>query len=257
MERPLAVITGASSGIGFELARCCVEDGRDAILCADGPDVVDAAGRLARNGAQVQPLQADLATLDGVNALVAAIGARPVDALLANAGAGLRGGFLDQDIAAAQRVIALNVSGTLALVHAVGRAMRDRGHGRILIVGSIAGFAPGSFNAVYNASKAFVDSFAFALREELRDTGVTVTCLMPGLTDTAFFERAGLEDTPIGRSSAKADPAAVARDGYDAMMAGRSGVVSGFVNKLQTAFAGVIPDAVLAAMHRRLAEPGR
>jgi short-subunit dehydrogenase len=179
-----------------------------------------------------------------------------VEALLANAGTGIGGGFLDEDLADALRVVELNVVGTISLVHAVGRGMRARGRGRILITGSIAGFVPGSFMAVYNASKAFLDSFSMAIRNELNGTGVTVTCLMPGVTETEFFERAGMEDTPIGRSE-KADPADVARKGFEAMQKGESGVVTGFMNKVQVAFAGIIPDTMLAAMQRRLTEPGR
>lgn len=257
MTRPLAVITGASSGIGLELARACVEDGYDAIVCADEPEIEAAAAELRRDGATVEAVQADLSTMDGTEKLLAAVGARPVDALLANAGIGLGDAFLDQDLDAAERVVELNVNGTIALVHAIGRRMRDHGEGRILITGSIAGFIPGSFHAVYNGTKAFLDSFSMALRNELKDSGVTVTCLMPGLTDTEFFERADMLDTPVGRSDNKADPADVARAGYAAMKAGRSGVVTGFMNKVQAMFAGIVPDTVLAEMHRRMAEPGR
>jgi short-subunit dehydrogenase len=257
MTRPLAVVTGASTGIGFELARCCVEDGYDAIVCADEPEIETAAAELRSSGAEVEAVQADLATEAGIDRLVAAIGERPVDALLANAGVGLGDAFLDQDLRAAENVVNLNVNGTIALIHAVGRRMRERGEGRILIVGSIAGFMPGSFQAVYNGTKAFLDSFSIALRNELKESGVTVTCLMPGATDTEFFERADMLDTPVGRSESKADPADVARKGYEAMKAGKSGVVTGFMNKVQTVFAGIIPDTVLAEMHRRTAEPGR
>jgi short-subunit dehydrogenase len=257
MTRPLAVVTGASSGIGFELARCCVEDGHDLIVCAEDAGIEAAAAELRSGGAEVVAVQADLSTEAGTARLVEAIGGREVDALLANAGVGLGHAFLDQDLRAAQHLVDLNVKGTIALVHPVGRRMRDRGAGRILIVGSIAGFLPGSFQAVYNGTKAFLDNFSIALRNELKDSGVTVTCLMPGATDTEFFERAGMEDTPVGRSEKKADPADVARKGYEAMKAGKSGVVTGFMNKVQTVFSGIIPDTVLAEMHRRTAEPGR
>jgi short-subunit dehydrogenase len=255
MTRPLAVVTGASSGIGLELARCCVADGYDVVVCADEPEIATAAAELGQGGAAVETVQADLATGEGMERLLGAIGDRPVDALLANAGIGLGNAFLDQDLGEAERVVALNVTGTLALVHAIGRRMRARGEGRILITGSIAGFLPGSFQAVYNGTKAFLDSFSMALRNELEGSGVTVTCLMPGPTDTEFFARAGMLDTPIGRSESKADPADVARQGYEAMKAGKSGIVTGFMNKVQTVFAGIIPDTVLAEMHRRTAEP--
>ena len=154
----------------------------------------------------MEAVQADLATPEGVEALIAAIGDRPVDALLANAGVGLGDAFLDQDLGAAERVVDTNITGTIALVHVLGRRMRDRGEGRILITGSIAGFLPGSFQAVYNGTKAFIDSFTLALRNELKDSGVTVTCLMPGPTDTEFFERAEMLDTPVGRARARPIP---------------------------------------------------
>src|SRR5205085_6256233 len=138
------------------------------------------------------------------------------------------------------------ITGTIYLVQQLAPRMVERGQGRILFTGSIAGLMPGTFQAVYNGTKAFVDSFSFALRNELKDTQVTVTCLMPGPTDTDFFERADLLDTAVGESKSKADPAKVAHDGYAAMMAGKPGVVSGFMNKVQAAFAGIVPDTILA-----------
>ncbi|YBV98284.1 SDR family NAD(P)-dependent oxidoreductase [Phyllobacteriaceae bacterium JZ32] len=250
----LAVITGASSGIGYELARCCASGGYDLVICADEPEIEEAAAKLRALDTKVDAVQADLATMEGVDKLLVVIGPRPVDALLANAGRGLGHAFLDQDFDEARKLVDLNITGTIALVHRVGRGMRERNQGRILITGSIAGFMPGSFQAVYNGTKAFLDNFSMALRNELKDTDVTVTCLMPGPTETDFFERADMEDTKFGKSE-KADPADVARKGYEAMMAGKSGVVTGFMNKVQTAFAGIIPDTVLAEMHRRMAEP--
>ena len=154
-----------------------------------------------------------------------------------------------------RRVIDTNVTGTIELIHAVGNIMRSQRQGRILITGSIAGFMPGSFQAVYNASKAFLNSFSFALRNELKDSGVTVTCLMPGATDTRFFERAGMLDTKVGQD-AKDDPADVARIGFDALMDREGDVVSGWKNKLQSAVANVMPSGMLAEQHRGMAEPG-
>ncbi len=247
-------MTGASSGIGLELARRCATHGFDLLLCADEP-LDDAAAICAHEGATVETVQADLATTAGVEALVTSVGARQVDALLANAGHGLGQAFLDQDFDEVQHVIDTNITGTIYLIHQVGRAMRARGAGRILITGSIAGYMPGSFHAVYNGSKAFIDSFAYALRNELKDSGVTVTCLMPGATETNFFRRAGMEDTKVGTSE-KDDPADVARDGFDAMMSGEAEVVSGWTNKVQTTIANVTPNEMLAEQHRKMAEPG-
>jgi uncharacterized protein len=254
-RRPFAIVTGASTGIGLELARCCAEDGYDLLIAADEPEIEAAAEELRRHGGAVQAVEADLATIEGVDQLIAATGGRPVDALLANAGRGLGEAFLDQDFGEARRVVDTNITGTIYLLHRVGNAMRSRGAGRILITGSIAGYMPGTFQAVYNGTKAFIDSFSLALRNELKDSGVTVTCLMPGVTETPFFERAGLEDTKLGTSK-KADPADVAKDGYDAMKKGEADIVSGFGNKMRVAMASVTPGTVLAEQHRRSAEPG-
>lgn len=254
--RPLAVVTGASSGIGYELAQLFAEDGFDLIIAADEASIVDAGQRLAAVGGAVEAIQADLSTVEGVDRLRAAIGGRSVDALAANAGHGLGHGFLDQDFDDILSVINTNVTGTVKLLHLVGRDMRARGRGRILITGSIAGLIPGAFQAVYNASKAFIDSFSFALRNELKDSGVTVTCLMPGPTDTAFFDRAGLMDTKVGQDDHKADAADVARTGYAAMNRGEGDVVAGLGNKIQAALAAVTPQTLLAEQHRKMAEPG-
>jgi uncharacterized protein len=254
-SRPLAVVTGASTGIGYELAKRCAENGFDLLVAADEPAIDEAAGEFRRLGVAVEAVEADLATLEGVDRLHAAARGRPVEALLANAGRGLGKGFLDQDFHDVRRVVDTNITGTIYLIQKVGREMRARGRGRILIVGSIAGFLPGTYQAVYNGSKAFLDSFSFALRAELKDKGVTVTCLMPGATETEFFERADMMDTKVGQSK-KDDPADVARTGFDAMMRGDGDVVSGWQNKLQSAIASVTPAGALAAMHRRMAEPG-
>jgi len=174
--RPLAIVTGASSGIGLELAKQAATRGYDLIIAAD-ESLEAARAELEELGANVAPLEVDLATRDGVERLASMAGSRHVDALLANAGVGLGKGFLDQDFLEVQRVVNTNVTGTLDLIQRVGRAMRDRGAGRILITGSIAGFMPGTFQAVYNGTKAFLDSFSYALRNELKDSGVTVTPL--------------------------------------------------------------------------------
>jgi short-subunit dehydrogenase len=253
--RPLAIVTGASTGIGYELAKCCAEHGFDLLVVADEPDIHKAAEEFRAPGVEVTAIEADLATLDGVDTLYAAAGGRPIEALLANAGRGLGGGFLDQNFDEARRVVDTNITGTIYLIRKVGREMRERGRGRILITGSIAGFMPGTYQAVYNGTKAFLDSFSFALRAEMKDAGVTVTCLMPGATETEFFERADMLDTKVGQQK-KDDPADVAKTGFEAMMRGDGDVVSGWKNKLMSAIALVTPSEVLAEQHRKMAEPG-
>src|SRR5882724_9861949 len=223
-SRPLAIVTGASTGIGYELAKCCAREGYDLLVAADEGEIDRAAIELRDLGVATQAVQADLETSRGIDTLLRAIAGRPVDALLANAGIGLGRGFLDQDFDEVRRVVDTNITGTLYLLHRVGSDMRSRGHGRILITGSIAGFVPGSFQAVYNGTKAFLDSFSFALRNELKDSGVTVTCLMPGATETEFFERADMLDTKIGQAH-KDDPAEVARLGFEAMQKGEGQVI--------------------------------
>jgi uncharacterized protein len=230
--RPLAVVTGASSGIGRELASLCASEGFDLVVAADDPSIADAAESFRAGGAAVEALELDLANLDDVDFLCDQLEGRQVDALLANAGHGLGHAFLDEDFADIQHVIDTNITGTTYLVQKVGREMRDRHQGRILITGSIAGYVPGTFSAVYNGTKAFIDSFAIALRAELKDSGVSVTCLMPGATETNFFARAGMLDTKLGQEE-KDDPANVARVGFDAMMRGDADVVSGWSSKVK------------------------
>jgi short-subunit dehydrogenase len=253
-NRPLAIVTGASSGIGLELARLCAEHGYDLVIAADEPEIQGAAGELRAKGAAVEAVEADLATAEGVERMLAATGGRPVAALLANAGRGLGRAFLDQDFEDIRRVIDTNVTGTVYLVHRVGREMRARNEGRILIVGSIAGLMPGTYQAVYNGTKAFIDLFAFALRAELKDTAVTVTCLMPGPTETDFFERADLMDTKVGTQE-KQPAADVAKIGFDAMQRGDADVVAGWKNKIEAAISHLMPNELLAERHRQMAEP--
>src|ERR1700710_1074290 len=239
-QRNLAVVTGASTGIGLELARECAKNEFDLIIAANEAEIESAAELLRREGGSVEAVQADLATIEGVDALYDKIAGRPVSALLANAGRGLGKAFLDQDFEKARYVLDTNVTGTIYLIHKVGRDMRARGEGRILITGSIAGFIPGSYQAVYKGTKAFLDSFSYALREELKDTGAAVTCIMPGATETEFFRRADMLDTKVGTAK-KDDPADVAKNGFKAMMSGEGGVVSGLQNKLEAAAAPGIP----------------
>jgi uncharacterized protein len=253
--RPLAIVTGASTGIGFELAKCCAQDGFDLIIAADEPQIKAAAKDLRAAGAAVDFIEADLATPEGVDRLYAEIKGRRVDALLANAGRGLGRGFLEQDFAPVQRVVDTNITGTIYLIQKVARDMVAAKAGKILITGSIAGFMPGTYQAVYNGTKAFLASFSFAIRHELQNTGVTITCLMPGATETEFFERADMMDTKVG-TTAKDDPAAVAKVGYEAMKNGEGDVVSGWKNKLQSAIALATPSDMLAEAHRKMAEPG-
>lgn len=256
MADRFAIVTGASTGIGFELASIAAENGYDLLVVADEPLIDAAAADFQRHGVEVTSITADLATIEGVDRLLAATHGRRVDLLCANAGRGLGRDFLSQDVAEWRRVIDTNITGTVYLLQRVLKEMAARGEGKVLITGSIAGFIPGSFQAVYNGTKAFIDSFADAIRNELKDRkGLTITTLMPGPTETEFFERADMLDTDVGARE-KDDPAKVARDGWDALMRGEAHIVSGWKNKLQAAAAHVTPASVLAEQHRKMAEPG-
>jgi UrcA family protein len=255
----LAVVTGASSGIGFELAKVFAEEGFDLLIAAEDEELDSASRELNQMTASVESARVDLSTPEGVERLYERIqaDARPVDALCLNAGRGAGGGFANETkLEDELEIIDLNVRSTVHLCKLVVADMTARDEGRILFTSSVASTMPGAFQAVYNASKSFVQSFALALRNELKDSGVSVTSLMPGATETEFFEVAEMEDTKVG-SSEKDDPADVARQGYDALMGGKERVVGGSAkNKLQVAASRVIPDSKKAEMHREMAEPG-
>jgi uncharacterized protein len=258
-NRELALVTGASSGIGRELAGQFAEHGFDLIIAAEDQAIHTAADELAATGARVEAVQVDLASERGVEELyrhVTSLG-RPLAAAALNAGIGAGGSFAtDTRLQDELKLVDLNVRSTVQLAKYVVRDMVERGQGRILFTSSIASTVPGSFQAVYNASKSFVQSFAIALRNELKGTGVTVTSLMPGPTETEFFDRADMLDTEVG-SGEKDDPADVARDGFEALMNGDERVVSqSLATKAQAAGSRLTPDSVKAAMHRKQAELG-
>lgn len=243
------IITGASTGIGYELAKLAAADGYTLLLAADTPFTDVPAG--------AETLEVDLSTFEGVDQLLAAAKGRTIDLLCANAGHGLGRAFLDQSPDDWRHVIDTNVTGTTYLLQKVLKDMVARNDGKLLVTGSIAGYIPGSFQAVYNGSKAYVDSLVAALQNELKDVdGVTLTNLMPGPTDTEFFKRGDMMDTDVGTDPKKEDPADTAKNGWDALMAGKASVVSGFKNKVQAALSGITPEAVKAEQHRKMAEPG-
>jgi short-subunit dehydrogenase len=257
--RPLAVVTGASSGIGYELAKQFAQNGYDLVVAAEDSGIGTAAASLAEFGTRVSDVRVDLAGYDGVEELYAYLvaTARPVAAVALNAGVGVSGDFARQtELRDELRLIELNITSAVHLAKRVLPDMVARGQGRLLFTSSIAATMPGPFEAVYAASKAFLYSFSEALRNELKDSGVTVTALLPGPTDTEFFRRAGMEDTKVGASE-KDDPAQVAEQGFKALMNGDDHVVAGSAkNKLQSIAAKVMPETAKAQTHRRMAEPG-
>jgi short-subunit dehydrogenase len=258
--RPLALVTGASSGIGLELAKQFAQHGFDLVVAAENPQITQAAGELRELGADVTPVQADLSTYEGVEQLCTqteALG-RPVEALALNAGVGSGGEFTETDLHKELEVIAVNVTSTVHLAKRIIPGMVERGRGKVLITSSIASTQPGPYESVYAATKAFDQSFAESIRTELADTGVTVTSLMPGPTQTNFFHRAEMDDTRAGSNEKlQDDPAKVAEQGFTALMDGEEKVVAGNPgNKLMSALGRVTPDAVKSKMHTTLSEPG-
>jgi short-subunit dehydrogenase len=256
--RPLAVVTGASDGIGYELAKQFADNGYDLLVCAEDGGIVEAGQAFGGSGAQVETAQIDLASLEGVRALydrIQALG-RPVEAIAINAGIGVYGDFArETKLEDELRMIDLNVISSVHLAKLVLHDMVARNAGKVLITSSVVAVIPATFDAVYGATKAFLYSFSEALRDELKDTEITITCLMPGATETNFFHRAGMDDTKVGQAK-KDDPALVAKQGFEALMGGKDKVVGGSLkNKAQVAAARILPDQVTSRMHRKMAEP--
>ena len=254
VRRPLALVTGASSGIGFELARKLAERGYNLVMVSDNPEKLNEAADLLSaidDVTQVEVVQADLSQREGVRKVYDSVKAlhRPIDLLAANAGVGVYGGFSDEtDLEEEIALINLNVTSQVHLVKLISHDMVERGAGDILITSSVAGVLPGPRMAVYAASKAFLRSFGQAIRNELQEKGVNVTVLMPGPTETDFFERAKMEDTVVGES-AKQDPAEVAEAAIKALNEHADHVIPGAKNKLQMGAAKMMSDETKAKIH--------
>jgi uncharacterized protein len=258
-SRPLAVVTGASSGIGRELAKQFAENGFDLVVAAENVELDDAVEELRAFGGGVAPVSVDLTRREDCERLVAAVrgSGRALDAAALNAGIGSSGAFVETDLDKDLDLIALNCASTVHLAKRFAQDMVARGEGRILITSSVASQAPEPFQAVYGASKAFDQSFALALREELKDSGVTVTALLPGPTDTEFFDRADMTDTKLGASDSKDDPALVARQGYQGLMKGEASVFAGsLASKAMGRLSAVTPAPLATKMKRPMTEPG-
>ncbi len=255
----LAVVTGASSGIGYNLAKVFAENGFDLVVASNGERLEKAATDFEALGVSVRAVEADLATFDGVQSFwqqVEAVG-RPVDAMAINAGVGVGGLFAETSLDAEINMVRLNVEGTMHLAKHVVQHMVARGEGKILFTASIASEMIAPREAVYAATKAFDLSFAKSLRSELEGTGVTVTALQPGPVDTDFFHRAGMDDTQAGQEGKKeSEPYDVAKQGFEALMAGDKHVYAASLKtKIEGAVANFVPDVVKAAMHDKMAKP--
>jgi short-subunit dehydrogenase len=255
----LAVVTGASSGIGYWLAKELSGRGYDLVVCSAGERLDSAVTEFRSIGVDVTAVTADLATRGGVDALwkeVLGLG-RPVDVACINAGVGVGGLFAETNLDEELSMVQLNCAGTVHLAKHVVKHMLELNAGKILFTASIAGEMVAPREAVYAATKAFDLSFAHSLRYELRDTGITVTALQPGPTDTDFFHRAGMDDTKVGsEGKSESKPEDVARQGIEALLAGKDHVYAASITtELEGMLANVVPGAVKGAMHEKMAKP--
>jgi len=253
-----ALITGASSGIGYELAKLFAKDRFNLVIVGrEEARLKRAAVVLEDQGVEVIRITADLFEPNAAFDLYEQIQAKniQIDVLVNDAGQGVYGKFVDTDLSKELNIIQLNISALVTLTKLYVREMVARGSGKILNVASIAGKIPGPYQAVYHGTKAFVHSFNEAVRAEIKDTPVTITSFLPGPTDTDFFRKADMLDSKAVQEGAFADPADVAKDGYEAMIAGKDMVISGFKNKLQVAMGNVTPDSLLAEQTGKQQEP--
>ena len=259
MAEQLAIVTGASSGIGFSLAKELANRGYDLVVGSAGERLVSAVEDLKQLGTAVTEIRADLATRDGVDEFwrqVEALG-RPVDVACLNVGVGVGGLFWETNLDEELNMVELNCTGTVHLAKHVVKQMHGLGAGRILFTASIAGEMVAPREAVYAATKAFVLSFAHSLRYELRDSGVSVTALQPGPVDTDFFHRAGMDNTQVGTEGKKeSEPDDVAKQGIEALLAGDDHVyAASLTTKLEGKMANLVPGALKGAMHEKMAKP--
>ena len=255
-SRPFAVVTGGSSGIGFELAKRFAIEGYDVLIVAEPEGLDEAAAEIRKFNVNVDALGVDLKTKEGVHAVRERAAGRPIDAIAINAGFGLGGRFVETDLHKELDMIDLNVKSSVHLAKHVLPDMVARNKGKILFTSSVAAVMPSPFEAVYGATKAFLLLFAESLASELKDTDVTVTAILPGPTETDFFHRAEMDDTKAG-TDPKDDAADVAKRAYEALMAGTGkAYVGSFKNKVMGLLADLLPDDVGAAAHRKLSEPG-
>lgn len=259
-DRPLAAVTGASTGIGYELAMQFAQNGYDLVVVSGSDAIFEVEDDFRFFGGEVTCVEADLATFEGVEKFYRAIKAegRPLEAIALNAGVTLGGDFTTTSLKKEINLINLNVISVVHLTKKILKDMYKAGKGKILYTSSLTAYLPGPYEAVYNASKAFISSFAEGIRAEAKDHGITVTILMPGATNTNIFHRGGMDDTRMGsKSKYDNDPADVARDGFEALMAGREKVVAhSFKTKMQGFAVRWLPDRLKAEITKKMSEPG-
>jgi short-subunit dehydrogenase len=254
-----ALVTGASNGIGLEIAKLLAKDHYNLVIVSRSQENLDSiANELSQQyGVEVVPIAKDLSVKEGPFELYEALKSQgiTINVLVNDAGQGQYGEFIDTDINRELEIIQLNIASYVILTKCFLKEMVARNEGKILNVSSIGGEMPGPLQAVYHATKAFVTSFSEAVREEVKDTAVTITLLEPGVTDTDFFHKANQEDAKMVKEGTLADPAKVAKDGYDAMLAGDHKIISGFMNKAMVASSNVMADTVVAKNMHKMMEP--
>lgn len=246
-----ALITGATNGIGYELARLFAADGYQLVIVARDSDELDRTTMelSAQYGVNITPIAIDLFDRQNAHQLFQMVQEKgiSIDVLVNNAGQGVYGKFQDTELERELNIMDLNMGSLVILTKLFLKPMLEKGNGKILNLASIASKLPGPWQAVYHGTKAFVLSFSEAIRSELEGTGITVTALMPGPTDTDFFNKADMQDSKMVQDeSSLADPAKAAADGYKALMEGRDKVISGFKNKAQVAMGNMMPDSAVA-----------
>ena len=258
-NKKYALITGGTSGIGYELAKLFAKDGYNLVIAArDENELENTSAELERDfGIDVVTFSKNLFdpenAFDLYNEII--LKGIQIDVLVNDAGQGHYGEFVDTDIHRELSIIQLNISSVVVLTKLFLQDMVKRGEGKILNLSSIASKIPGPFQSVYHGTKAFVQSFTEAIRNEVKDSGVIITALLPGATDTDFFNKADMEESKIVQEGKIADPAEVAKDGYDALMKGDDMVISGFKNKMQVAMGNVLPDSAVAEKVHKQQEP--
>ncbi|WP_461106621.1 SDR family NAD(P)-dependent oxidoreductase [Spirosoma koreense] len=257
-QKQYALVTGATSGIGLELARLFAKDHYNLVIVARSQDeLTQTAAELSQSGIDVVPIAKDLSLRQGPFEVYQEVQAKgiQIDVLVNDAGQGLYGLFVDTDIERELALIELNISAYVVLTKLFLKEMVARNDGKILNVASIASQVPGPWQSVYHGTKAFVLSFTEAIRSEVKDTNVTITALQPGATDTDFFRKAEMEESKMVQETSLSDPAEVAKDGYEALFAGDDKIISGLKNKLQVAMSNIMPESLVADMMNKQQEP--
>jgi short-subunit dehydrogenase len=258
-KKKTALITGATSGIGYELAKLFVKDGYNLVIVSRDPvELRKVSTEFEKSGVSVTTIAKNLFDSNNAFEVYDEVKAKGIEinVLVNNAGHGIYGEFSETDLRKELSIIQLNISSVVVLTKLFMQDMIKRGEGKILNTSSIASQSPGPWQSVYHGTKAFVQSFTEAIRYELKDKGVTVTALLPGATDTDFFRKANMESSKIVQDESKlSDPADVAKDGYEALMAGKDMVVSGLKNKLNVTMNHLTSDEKNAEKMAKQQEP--